>query len=252
MENIGERLILHYVPGMDTEIPLGGLNVLTVFNTLVVMAVLFGLAYLAVHKLALTPGRAQYAVEMYVAAFDGLVASSLEFETREENRRFFGLIGALFMFLLLSSFMGFFPTGYFEEPIADINCTLGLGIMGMTIATACALKVKGLRGYLAELAGPMWSQEGATGGALIAGKLSAGFFFPLNIVGELAKIVSISFRLFGNIIGGGIIIVVVSHLVYNFSWLAVGLDLFFVFFVGTVQSFVFSMLTLTYIAVAIK
>ena len=252
MGSIGERLIWHYVPGTDTVIPLGGLNVLTVFNTLVVMAVLFGLAYLAVRKFAMTPGRAQYAVEMYVAAFDGLVASSLELETREQNRRFFALIGALFMFLLLSSFMGFFPTHYFEEPTADINCTLGLGIMGMTIATACALKVKGLRGYLGELAGPMWSQEGATGGALIAGKLSAGFFFPLNVVGELAKIVSISFRLFGNIIGGGIIIVVVSHLVYNFSWLAVGLDLFFVFFVGTVQSFVFSMLTLTYVAVAIK
>ena len=38
---------------------------------------------------------------------------------------------------------------------------------------------------------------------------------PLNIIGELAKVVSISFRLFGNIMGGGIIIIVVSHLVYQ-------------------------------------
>lgn len=44
----------------------------------------------------------------------------------------------------------------------------------------------------------------------------------------------------------------VSNLVYNFSLLAVGMDLFFIFFVGTVQAFVFTMLTLTYIAVAIK
>jgi len=252
MEGIGERLIWHYVPGMDAAIPMGGLNVLTVLNTLVVMAVLFSLAYLAVRKFAMVPGRAQYVVEMYVGAFDGLVTSSLELESRQQNRRFFALIGALFMFLVLSNLMGFFPTHYFEEPTADINCTLGLGTMGMIIATFCALRVKGLGGYLEELAGPMWSQEGATGGALIAGKLSAVFFFPLNVVGELAKIVSISFRLFGNIIGGGIIIVVVSHLVYNFSWLAVGLDVFFIFFVGTVQAFVFTMLTLTYIAVAIK
>ncbi len=76
-------------------------------------------------------------------------------------------------------------------------------------------------------------------------------FLPLNIVGELAKVISISFRLFGNILGGGIIIVVVSHLVFNMV-LPLGLDLFFVFFVGTVQAFVFTMLTLTYIAVAIK
>ncbi len=252
MEQIGERLIWNYIPGTDMALPGGGLNVLTVFNTLVVMMVIFALAFLAVRKFAKVPGRGQYAVELYVGAFDGLVTSSLELETRQANRRFFHLIGALFLFLLLSNFMGFFPTHYFEEPTADINCTLSLGIMGMCIATYCSLKVKGPLGYLEELAGPMWSQEDATGGALIAGKLSALFFFPLNVVGELAKIVSISFRLFGNIIGGGIIIVVVSSLVYNFSWLAVGLDLFFIFFVGTVQAFVFTMLTLTYIAVAIK
>ena len=73
----------------------------------------------------------------------------------------------------------------------------------------------------------------------------------LNVVGELAKVVSISFRLFGNILGGGIIIVVVSNLIY-YMFLPIGMDLFFVFFVGTVQAFVFTMLTLTYIAVAIK
>jgi len=252
MEGIGERLIWPYIPLTNIEIPLGGVNILTVFNTLVVMLVLFGLAYLAVRRFATVPGRAQYIVEMYVGMFDGLVSSSLELETREENRRFFPLIGALFMFLLLSNFMGFPPGSLFEEPTADINCTLGLGIMAMTIATYCALRVKGIKGYFVELLGPMWSQEDAAGAALVAGKLSALFFFPLNVIGELAKIVSISFRLFGNIIGGGIIIIVVSTLVYNFSWLAVGLDLFFIFFVGTVQAFVFTMLTLTYIAVAIK
>jgi F-type H+-transporting ATPase subunit a len=147
--------------------------------------------------------------------------------------------------------MGFFPTALFEEPTADINCTMALGIMAIAIATYCGVKAKGVGGYISELMGPMWSQEGATGGAWIAGKLSALFFFPLNIIGEMAKVVSISFRLFGNIIGGSIIIVVVSTLVFNFG-LPIGLDLFFIFFVGTVQAFVFTMLTLTYIAVAIK
>lgn len=252
MESIGERLIWHYIPGTDIPIPMGGLNVLTVFNTIVAMAVLFGVCLFAVRRFAKVPGRAQFAVESYVGMFDGLVSSSLELETRQQNRKFFPLIGALFMFLLLSNFMGFFPTHYFEEPTADINCTLGLGIMGMVIATYCSIRAKGIGGYLEELAGPLWAQEDAKGGALIAGKASALFFFPLNVVGELAKIISISFRLFGNIIGGAIIIVVVGHLVYRFSILSVGLDFFFIFFVGTVQAFVFTMLTLTYIAVAIK
>ncbi len=252
MEKIGERAIWYYVPWTEISIPLGGLNVLTLMNAFLVMAGLFGLSYLAVRRFAAIPGRGQFAFEQYVGVFDGLVCSSLELESREANRKFFPLIASLFMFLIMSNFMGFPPAHFFEEPTADINCTLALGLMGMLIATFCSLRVKGIGGYLEELAGPMWSQEGASGGALIAGKLSALFFFPLNSIGELAKIVSISFRLFGNIIGGSIIIIVVSALVWNLSPLAVGLDLFFIFFVGTVQAFVFTMLTLTYIAVAIK
>lgn len=252
MENIGNRLVWYYIPFTDIEIPMGGLNVMTVFNTLVVMAVLFGLSYCASRRFAVTPSRAQYAVELFAGVFDKLVVDSLELETRQQNRRFFFLIASLFIFLLLSNFMSFLPTHYFEEPTADINCTLGLGLMGMTIATWCAIKTKGIKGYFEELLGPLWHQEDATGGAAIAGKLSSLFFFPLNIIGEIAKVISISFRLFGNITGGGIIIIVISHLVWNFSVLSIGMDLFFIFFVGTVQAFVFTMLTLTYISVAIK
>ncbi|MCF6284031.1 MAG: F0F1 ATP synthase subunit A [Candidatus Hydrogenedentes bacterium] len=252
MESIGERLIWYYVPFTDIPIPLGGVNILTLFNAALVMLVLFGLAFLAVRKFAMVPGRAQLAAELFTGVFDDLVTSSLELETREKNRRFFPLIGTLFLYLLLSNFVGFIPTHYFEEPTADINCTLGLGIMGMAIATWCSIKTKGFGGYFEELLGPMWDQPDATGAAKFAGKASALFFFPLNVIGELAKVVSISFRLFGNIVGGSIIIIVVSNLVYNFSILAAGLDLFFIFFVGTVQAFVFTMLTLTYIAVAIK
>jgi F-type H+-transporting ATPase subunit a len=147
--------------------------------------------------------------------------------------------------------MGFPPTHYFEEPTADINCTLALGSMAVFLATICGIRAKGIGGYASEMMGPLWSQPGAPAGAQIAGKLSSLFFLPLNIIGEMSKVVSISFRLFGNILGGGIIIVVVSHLVYQF-WLPIGLNFFFVFFVGTIQAFVFTMLTLTYIAVAVK
>ncbi len=251
MENIGERLIWHYVPFTDIALPLGGINVLTVFNTLVVMLVLLTLMFLATRKLEKIPGRGQLMVEMFVGAFDNLVASSLELETQRENRKYFPLIASLFCFLLLSNFMGFFPGSLFEEPTGDINTTLSLGIMGMTIATFSAMRAKGLGGYFEELLGPMWSQEGAEGMARIAGKLSALFFLPLNVIGELSKIVSISFRLFGNIMGGAIIIIVVSTLTYHLV-LPIGMNLFFVFFVGTIQAFVFTMLTLTYIAVAIK
>jgi len=251
MERIGERLIWHYVPGTDIEIPIGGINVLTIFNTLVVMGLLWALMWFAVRKVSRVPSRGQVVVEQYVKVFDGLVSSSLELPTRKENRKFFPLIATLFLFVCIGNFMGFIPTHYFEEPTADINCTLSLGIMAIVIATYCGVKTKGAVGFFSELLGPMWETKDETGMAKVAGKASALFFFPLNVIGEMAKVVSISFRLFGNIIGGSIIIIVVSTLVFN-TFLPIGLDLFFVFFVGTVQAFVFTMLTLTYIAVAIK
>jgi F-type H+-transporting ATPase subunit a len=75
--------------------------------------------------------------------------------------------------------------------------------------------------------------------------------FLLDIIGEASKVVSISFRLFGNILGGAIIILVVSSLV-KFVIFPVGLNLFFGMFVGTIQAFVFTMLALTYIGVEIS
>jgi F-type H+-transporting ATPase subunit a len=77
------------------------------------------------------------------------------------------------------------------------------------------------------------------------------FMLPLNLIGEIAKVVSISFRLFGNIMGGSIIILVVSYLSYSVL-LPPFLNAFFGLFVGTVQAFVFTMLTLVYISVQVQ
>ena len=73
---------------------------------------------------------------------------------------------------------------------------------------------------------------------------------PLNIITEIANVVSLSFRLFGNILGGAIIVMVISFLT-RYVILPVGLNIFFGIFVGTIQAFVFTMLSMTYLAVAI-
>ncbi|MFP4226315.1 MAG: F0F1 ATP synthase subunit A, partial [Desulfobacterales bacterium] len=77
------------------------------------------------------------------------------------------------------------------------------------------------------------------------------FMMPLNLIGELAKVVSISLRLFGNIMGGSIIILVVSYLTLSLV-LPPFLIAFFVIFIGAIQAFVFTMLTLVYIAVQVN
>jgi len=69
-------------------------------------------------------------------------------------------------------------------------------------------------------------------------------------VGEVSKVISISFRLFGNIFGGAIITLVISSLTKNVI-VPIGLNLFFTMFAGTIQAFVFTMLALTYLSMEI-
>jgi F-type H+-transporting ATPase subunit a len=105
--------------------------------------------------------------------------------------------------------------------------------MGFVLAHHAAIKSKGFKSYIKEYFQPIF------------------FMMPLNVIGELAKIISISFRLFGNIMGGSIIILVVSYLCYNII-LPPFLNAFFGLFVGTIQAFVFTMLTVVYISVQVK
>ena len=105
--------------------------------------------------------------------------------------------------------------------------------MGFVIAHHAGIKAKGLKRYLKEYCEPIF------------------FMAPLNVIGEFAKIISISFRLFGNIMGGAIIILVVSYLTYSI-FIPPFLYFFFGCFVGTVQAFVFTMLTIVYISVQVK
>lgn len=204
------------------------LNSATLINTWMIMVLLILFAFLATRKTRLVPNPLQSMAEMIVSGFDGLVFDALELEN---SRRYLPLIGGLFMFLLLCNIWGIIP--FFTEPTKDLNTPLGLGLLGFVIAHYSGIKIKGIKAYITQYFQPIF------------------FMAPLNIIGELAKVVSISFRLFGNIMGGGIIIIVVSHLLYSLI-LPPFLYAFFGLFVGTIQAFVFTMLTLVYISVQIK
>ncbi len=203
------------------------LNATTLIMSWVVMGglVLFGL--LAAHRPQVMPSPLQSSAEVLVQAFRTLVDQSLG----RLAPRYFAFILTLFVFILLSNWIGMVP--FLEEPTKDLNTTLILGLVGFVVSHATAIRVKGWRRYLREYFQPFF------------------LMFPLNVIGELAKVVSLSFRLYGNIMGGSIIILVVSSLVRHLL-LPPFLYAFFGAFVGTVQAFVFAMLTLTYISVAIQ
>jgi F-type H+-transporting ATPase subunit a len=193
-----------------------------------VFGIILVFVWLATRGRELVPGPWQQIAELLVQWFKELVRDALG-EAYED--RYFPLICAMFIFLLLCNWVGIIPG--LEEPTKDLNTTLGLGIMGFFIAHGTGIKAKGFTEYVKEYFRPIF------------------FLMPLNLVGELAKVISISFRLFGNIMGGSIIIIVVSHLVYGLV-LPPFLYAFFGLFVGTVQAFVFTMLTLVYISVQIR
>ncbi|SHF41183.1 ATP synthase F0 subcomplex A subunit [Desulfacinum infernum DSM 9756] len=203
-------------------------NATTIVMTLTIMGLLIAFGWFATRQTGLVPNPFQVVAELFVETFWNLTKDALD---EDMAKTYFPLICSLFMFLLLCNWIGIFP--YMEEPTKDLNTTLGLGLMGFFIAHYAGIKTKGFAAYAKEYFQPVF------------------FMMPLNVIGELAKVISISFRLYGNIMGGSIIILVVSHLVYGLL-IPPFLYAFFGLFVGTVQAFVFTMLTLVYISVQVK
>jgi F-type H+-transporting ATPase subunit a len=199
----------------------------TLIMSWIVMAVIILFGIMSTRKISIIPGPYQTLAEVMVAAFEGLVNDALD----EGNRHYFPVIITLFLFIWLSNLLGIIP--FLSEPTKDLNTPLAYGIMGFFIAHYAGIKTKGFKAYATEYLQPMF------------------FMAPLNVISELSKVVSISFRLYGNIMGGSIIIMVVSYLVYNLV-LPPLLNAFFGLFVGTIQAFVFTMLTLVYISVQTK
>ncbi len=204
------------------------LNLDAILMTWLVIMVLIIFGFFAARKKSVLPGPIQIMGELVVSQIYNLVEDAMD---KERAEKYGPLICALFMFLLLSNWIGMFP--HLHEPTKDLNTPLSLGIMGFCIAHYAGIKSKGFKKYAAEYFEPIF------------------LMMPLNVIGELAKIVSISFRLFGNIMGGSIIILVVSYLTYSVI-LPPFLNAFFGIFVGAIQAFVFTMLTLVYISVQIK
>ena len=204
------------------------INLEVILMTWIVFVILIILGFFTSRKKNILPRPIQALGELIVSLLYSLSEDALG---KDLAKTYAPLVCALFMFLLISNWLGIIP--HLDEPTKDLNTTLGLGVMGFVIAHYAGIKSKGFKAYIKEYFQPIF------------------FMMPLNLIGELAKIVSISFRLFGNIMGGSIIILVVSYLSYSII-LPPFLYAFFGLFVGTIQAFVFTMLTVVYISVQVK
>ncbi|MDO4925815.1 MAG: F0F1 ATP synthase subunit A [Turicibacter sp.] len=198
----------------------------TVFNSVVlvlVLCVFFIICGNAVKKA--DPSKPSKGIvlflEILVTSIEGLVEQTMG----AKHLNFAPFIGTLTAYLICANLLGLLGL---SAPTSDYNVTLALAVITITVMVGSGIKARGIGGYLYE--------------AYLG---DFPFLLPLNITGELAKPISLSFRLFGNILSGGIIMSLVYQALGWFSPLiAPFLHGYFDIFSGVIQTLIFIMLTM--------
>ncbi len=194
--------------------------------TWLAMAILIGLALIARFTLKrdAAPTGIQNFFETIVDGLENYVVDNMG----PEGRPFLSLIGTLFLFILVCNLMGLIPG--FESPTANLNTTLPMAIIAVVLTHVVGLK-KWRFAYIKHFLGPMWAM--------------AWLMFPIELISHLARIVSLSFRLFGNMVAKHLLLLVLFFLCpYLLQVPILGLGLLVAF----VQAGVFALLTMLYIA----
>ena len=217
----------------------------TLLMSWVVIAVLSIIAVVIGSRLKMTPSRPQVLFESLVEFVYDYVAETLE--SRDLARRFFPLLTTIFLFIFTSNILEFTPGigslglmhGSEFLPLlrsvnTDLNVTLTLAIISFLVIEITGILVVGAWKYA---------------GKFLNFHSPIGFFVGIiEFFSEIARIVSFSFRLFGNIFAGEVLILVV---VYFLPYIGPVPVMAFEVFVGFVQAAIFALLTLFFIKIAI-
>jgi len=219
------------------------INWLTVIMGGIICLVVIIFAHGVSKKFSMIPDRKQSAVELFLDFMYKTVEDSIT--VKEYIKPVFVISTTLFIFIgvanIISGIPGlnvsvingkphfslFLDTWY--TPTSDLNTNATYALMTLVISHAFAIKVKGFGNWIKSFFQPVF------------------IMFPMNLVGEISKPISHSLRLFGNIYGGGILVLILSYMV-KYLILPVVLWGFFGMFIGLIQAMVFSMLTIAYIA----
>lgn len=217
--------------------PIWDINLHTILATWVVLAILILLAIATHFALKRPHNLFSFLVISFVKNFKNLIDQTLG----TFHFRHFTFIASLFVFILTCNLVSIIPG--IEEPTNDIMTTLALGISAFLYTQFSSIQTNGLPEYLKGYLKPFF------------------IMLPLNIISHLATIISISFRLFGNIFGGAVISNLwygaisysyITQLIGILSGINLTITLFFVLFEGFIQAFVFAMLSLTYLSLEVR
>jgi F-type H+-transporting ATPase subunit a len=200
----------------------GDLN--NVLNAWIVMLILIVSALLVRKRLQMIPSGHQNFWEVVVSTLDDLVVQTMG----EGGRPYFPLIATLALYILLCNLIGIIPG--WQSSTNNLNTTLSLALCSFVMTHYVGIKEHGTH-YIKHFLGPVpW---------LIP------LILPIEIIGHLSRILSLSFRLFGNIMGEDLAIVILTLLVPYLVPLPM---MFLQVFTSFIQTLVFIMLTMMYIA----
>ena len=219
----------------------------TIFVTGIAIAVLLLIAVVIRRDLGKDrPSRFVSAVEAIVEFVDGLVKTTLG--ERSAQLRLLGPLAiCLFTFLLVSNLIGLVPT--LHSPTNDVNTALALAIISIIFLHVSSIRARGARGYVKHyfsVVEPKWTA------GFGFGALSRILFAFLEVIQEFSRPITLTFRLYFNIFVGELLLLLITVLFP--VWLAplqfpLGIIWTgFSIFVSAVQAFIFTMLTIAYVA----
>jgi F-type H+-transporting ATPase subunit a len=197
----------------------------TIVHTWIIMAIVSVAVIVLGKRLRVKPARWQNALEWIVEAVDGVIRDMIP----ENSRLFLPIVGTLMVFITAANLGGLIPG--LRSPTADINTPLALAIVVFFSVHYYGIHEKGLLGHLKHYVEPIF------------------ILLPIELASELARTLSLTFRLFGNILGEEIVIAVLFLILPYF--VPVPMMLFSIF-TSVIQAYVFGMLTVVYISGAVR
>lgn len=223
---------------------IGGLTITnSLFLTLLVSIILVVGAFLLSKRLRLMPALAQSTIEMGMEWFLDIIESTLG-ASRAQAEKYFPLVATIFVFILWCNLFGILPgvgsftitnehgvIPLFRSPAADLNFTLAFAVISVVMTNILGASAVGIWPHISKF---------------FNFKNPIMFFIGiLELISEFAKILSLSFRLFGNVFAGEVLLIIIFFLVPYIIPLPF---LFLELFVGLIQAFLFAMLTLVSIS----
>ncbi len=174
------------------------------------------------------PGKLQLVLEALVGGLIGM----LEENVGHKGRQFLGLVGTLGLFILISNLLGLIP--FFSSPTVSLNMPIGCALVSFLYYNFQGIRTQGAGPYFKHFLGPLLPL--------------AVIMLPIEVISHLSRVLSLSIRLFGNIFGEELVVLVLGSLVPFV--IPVPMMLFGVFG-SMLQAFVFVMLTMIYLGGAV-